>query len=174
MWSSIGVALLAGLYVSTGIIGVVMRPPGSDLLRQVEPYLTIMEVLMALAAALLVVVMAAVHNWAPADGKTSSLAALAFTTIFAGVTCSTHFVSLTVGRHIDSKAAPLLLRHISFGEWPNVALALDLLAWDVFPGLSLLFAATVFRGGLAPASCSSGYDCRRDSLPDGDAWARVG
>jgi len=31
--------------------------------------------------------------------------------------------------------------------WPSVFFALDLLAWDVFLGLSLVLAASVFRGG---------------------------
>ena len=37
---------------------------------------------------------------------------------------------------------PLLL---SF-KWPSVSYALDILAWDVFFALSVLFAAQVFRG----------------------------
>jgi hypothetical protein len=31
--------------------------------------------------------------------------------------------------------------------WPSVVYALDLLAWDLFFGLSMLFAAVVFEGG---------------------------
>jgi len=31
-------------------------------------------------------------------------------------------------------------------EWPSVAYALDILAWDLFFGLSMLFAARVFSG----------------------------
>jgi hypothetical protein len=31
-------------------------------------------------------------------------------------------------------------------EWPSVAYALDILAWDVFFALSMLFAAPVFSG----------------------------
>ena len=38
---------------------------------------------------------------------------------------------------------PLLL---SF-KWPSVSYALDILAWDVFFPLSVLFAAPVFSGG---------------------------
>ena len=86
------------------------------------------------------------YAYAAPDRKAFALAALAFTIVFALLTCSTHFASLTVGRQIDPAAWPLL-RQLSFvGEWPTLALSLDLLAWDFFLGLSLVLAATVFRG----------------------------
>ena len=52
--------------------------------------------------------------------------------------------SLTIARRVP--LANALANQFSFVGWPSVALALDLLAWDVFLGMSLLFAAIVFAG----------------------------
>jgi hypothetical protein len=32
-------------------------------------------------------------------------------------------------------------------QWPSVAYALDIVPWDIFFGLAMLFVASVFRGG---------------------------
>jgi hypothetical protein len=65
-----------------------------------------------------------------------------------------HFVILSVSRHVEFAGlawAPLLL---SF-KWPSVAYALDILAWDVFVGLSMLCAAPVF----AEIGSAHGFGC---------------
>ncbi len=111
-----------------------------------DPYLAILEFLIILSAVSLVVMMAAVYAYASRETKTCSLVALAFMLAFAVLTCSTHFASLTVGRQIASETMPQFSRQLSFGEWPTLSLALDLLGWDFLLGLSLLFAAPVFRG----------------------------
>lgn len=144
MWSATSVAVIGIVYVATGAIGIFARPPGEGLLRQVDPYLAILEFLIILSAVALVVMMAAVHAYAAPETKTFSLTSLSFMVAFATITCITHFASLTVGRQ-QSAAMPQLAHHLSFG-WLSVALALDLLAWDFFLGFSLLFAAPVFRG----------------------------
>ena len=146
MWSALMVAALGVAYVITGAIGLPGRPPGSEPLRQVDPYLAILEVLIILSAVTLVVMMAAVYAYASSEKKTCSLAAFAFMVMFAVITCGVHFVSLSVGRQLQADALPLLSRQLSFEKWPSIALALDLLSWDFFLGLSLLFAAPVFRG----------------------------
>ena len=51
-------------------------------------------------------------------------------------------------RHCGYPWLPLLL---SF-KWPSVAYTLDILAWDVFFALSMLFAAPVFKGGRLEAT----------------------
>jgi hypothetical protein len=56
-----------------------------------------------------------------------------------------HAVILTLSRQAAFSGlewSPLIL---SF-RWPSVPYALDILAWDVFFSLSVLFAAFVFRG----------------------------
>jgi hypothetical protein len=146
LWSATSVAVLWTLYVIVGLVGVVARPPSTDPLHRVDPYLAILEILMSLCAVALVVMMAAIYAYSPPDRKTSALTAFAFMVVFSVLTCGLHFASLTVGRQIDSRVFPLLSQQLSFGQWSTLALALDLLAWDFFLGLSLLFAAPVFRG----------------------------
>jgi hypothetical protein len=89
--------------------------------------------------------MASVHAFAPADRKTGTRVALALTTVCAALTCSVHFLQLTVVRRLATDGVPgfALLRMY---PWPSLMLTLDFLAWDVFLGLALLFAALAFAG----------------------------
>ena len=64
------------------------------------------------------------------------LAAAAFTT-------AVHFVQLTVARHIDSATFPGYARIFGW-QWPSTFYAIDIVAWDMFFGLSLLFAVPAF------------------------------
>jgi hypothetical protein len=64
----------------------------------------------------------------------------------AGITSSVHFVILTASRQLEAAGFPWLPMFLSF-KWPSVAYTLDILAWDVFFALSMLFAAPVFKGG---------------------------
>lgn len=146
MWSATCAATTGLLFVIVGLIGVFARPPGSEPLRQVDPYLAILEILMMLLVVLLVSMMASLHAYAPSDRKTFSLSALVFVTCFAVLTCSVHFARLTIGRQMDARGSPLLSHQLSSAEWPTLAMSLDLLAWDLFLGLALLFAARVFSG----------------------------
>jgi hypothetical protein len=64
------------------------------------------------------------------------LAAAAFTTVV-------HFVGLTVARQIDPATFPGYARIFGW-QWPSTFYAIDIVAWDVFFGLSLLFAVPAF------------------------------
>ena len=109
-----------------------------------DPYFSLLEVLIIVMAPVLVIVMIAVHGYASSPEKRFfSLAALAFMLILAAITAGVHFVVLTVSHQVTSAGVPLASFLFSF-EWPSVAYALDILAWDVFFGLSMLFAAFVF------------------------------
>jgi hypothetical protein len=66
--------------------------------------------------------------------------------LLAGIPSSVHFVILTVRRQIEAAGLPWLPLFLSF-TWPSVAYTLDILAWDVFYALAMLFAAPVFKGG---------------------------
>jgi len=146
-WSAACTAAIAVLFVIVGAAGILLRPPGGSTLSQVDPYLAIHEVLMLLSAISLVIMMASLYRCAPPDRRIFGLTALAFTVLFAALTCAVHFVSLTVGRQIDPGASPWLSHQLVFDQWPTLAMSLDLLAWDFFLGLALLFAAQVFTGG---------------------------
>jgi len=146
VWSATSATAIGIIYVVVGLIGVVARPRSPNPLRQVDPYLAILEALIILSAVVLVIMMAAVYAYAPPVRKTYALAALAFMICSAVLTCGVHFASLTVGRQIDAGVLPLLSHQLSVNEdWPTLAISLDLLAWDFFLGLALVFAAGVFR-----------------------------
>lgn len=132
-WAASALALVGVAYavaVGLGIADAGLDDPIGD------PVLAVMEILTMAAAPLVVMVMAAIHGIAGRDRKTPGLLALAFAVIMAGLTCGVHFTALTAGRQTG---VPVL-------QWPSTAYALELLAWDVFLGLSLLFAAPVFVG----------------------------
>ena len=61
------------------------------------------------------------------------------------MTCGVHFCILTLSRQPEFTGLSWLPLVLSF-KWPSVAYALDILGWDVFFALSMLFAAPVFRG----------------------------
>jgi hypothetical protein len=116
-------------------------------LGPVDPFLAVMEWLIVIVAPAMVVMMASVHDYAPREARAKSLAALSFMVLLAGITCSIHFVQLAVIRRIDSAALVSLSPIIPWPwRWPSVVFALDLLAWDLFFGLSMLLAAPVFGG----------------------------
>jgi hypothetical protein len=141
--SGVGVVLLSAAYGVTLAAGLsALRSPQQPI---GDPFFPILEILILLSAPLMVAVMAAVHAWTPPEVKTYSLTALVFMGLLAGVTCAVHFVILTVGRQVDSAGLPWFPLLFAY-NWPSVSYALDILAWDLFFGLSMLFAAPVFRG----------------------------
>lgn len=111
-----------------------------------DPYFSILELLIVVIAPLMVIVMIAVHAYAFSETKMYSLAALAFMIIMASITCTVHFVILTVSRQIESAGFPWASLFFSF-KWPSVAYTMDILAWDFFFAFSMLFAAPVFKAG---------------------------
>lgn len=143
MASAIGTVLFSAAYAATLVAGLLslnspQQPIG-------DPFFAILEILIVLMMPLLVALMAAVHAWAGAEAKVFSLVSLVFMSLLAGLTCGVHFVLLSVGRQTAVAGlawAPLFL---SF-HWPSVVYALDILAWDVFFPLAVLFAAPVFGG----------------------------
>ena len=110
-----------------------------------DPMFTILEVLIISIMPAMVALMVAVHAWAPMHAKALSLTSVVFMGMLAGLTCSVHFVILTLSRQPEFTAQPWLPLVLSF-TWPSVVYALDILGWDVFFPLSMLFAALVFQG----------------------------
>jgi hypothetical protein len=131
--SSAGLVVVGIAYAVVTAVGIVTFGLTDPIL---DPILAIMEILTLVAAPLLVVLMAAVYHGAAGEQRLFGLIALAFATLAAGLTSGVHFTSLTAGRQTGFVAL----------EWPSTPYALELLAWDVFLGLSLLFAAPVFVG----------------------------
>jgi hypothetical protein len=133
MWSAIALFLVSVAYAVTLAVGLASAGLTKPI---VDPVLAVMEVLTLLSAPLIVIMMAAVHSFAPPEYKTHSSVALAFAILVAGLTSAVHFVGLTALRQLGSAGI----------QWPSALYAVELLAWDVFLGLSLVFAAPVFQG----------------------------
>lgn len=110
------------------------------------PYVTLMELLIFPLAAAYLITMVAIYVYARSESKVYSLIALVFMTIVAAITTSVHFLILTIGPQMESAGVPWASYVFSF-TWPSVLYALDILAWDWFFALSLLFAAFVFTNG---------------------------
>jgi hypothetical protein len=132
-WSAAALCLIGAAYFVTLAIGFAVHGLAEPI---VDPVLAIMEVLTLMSAPLMVVIMAAIHGYASVNRKMYGLIALAFTTLFAGTTSAVHFVELTALRQLGSGGI----------VWPSPVYALELLAWDFFLGVALLFAAQVFDG----------------------------
>jgi hypothetical protein len=139
-----GVFFLLVVYAVTTVLGFLSLKSPLDPIG--DPYFTMMELLIILTAPLMVVSMIAVHAYAAPEAKAYSLTALAFMILLAGITSSVHFVILTVSRQLEATGLTWTPLFFSF-EWPSVAYILDILAWDIFFALSMLFAAPVFKGG---------------------------
>jgi hypothetical protein len=103
----------------------------------VDPVLAVMEILTLISALPIVVLMAVIYERASTDRRVYGLVALAFAVLFAGTTSAVHFVQLTAVRQSGGGGI----------GWPSEVYALELLAWDVFLGLALVFAAPVFEKG---------------------------
>jgi hypothetical protein len=143
VWSASALFAIGAAYAITLAIGFASAGFAKPI---VDPVLAVMEILTLVSAPILVVLMATVHAYAAPQYKVHSLVALAFMVLMAGMTSSVHFVELTALR--QSATA-------SF-TWPSTAYALELLAWDLFLGLSLLFAAPVFTAGKLEGAVRAG------------------
>lgn len=110
-----------------------------------DPYLGVAEVLILVMAPAMVVLMAAVHACAPVRLRLFSLLAFGWMLVAACLTMTVHVVELVVARRVDPAAVPGFARLFDFA-WPSMLYAVDVVAWDLLLGLSLLCAAFVFTG----------------------------
>ena len=141
--SAIGCVLLTSAYAATLVAGLrSLQAPHQPI---GDPFFSMLEILIIALTPLMVALMGVAHAWAPIEAKVSSLLAVVFAGLLAGVTCSVHFVILTVGQHAASSGVAGMPLLFSF-TWPSVAYALDILAWDVFFALAVLCAAPAFDG----------------------------
>lgn len=143
LFSAAATALLIIAYAITLVLGLLSLKSPNDPIG--DPMFTILELLIIVMMPAMVALMVAVHAWAPTGVKTFSLTAVVFMALLGGVTCSVHFVILTTSRQAAFAGQPWLPLFLEF-KWPSVVYALDILGWDVFFPLSMLFAAPVFSG----------------------------
>ncbi len=131
------------LYTIITVLGLLNLKTPQDPIS--DPYLSIMEILIIFIAPLITICMITIHLLVPKELKLYSLIALIFSTIFSMITCCVHFVILTVSRPIESSGQSWVSYLLSW-EWPSIAYSLDILAWDIFFAISVLFIAIVFKG----------------------------
>jgi hypothetical protein len=140
-WSAQAMFLLDVVYIIVFIVGFASLGNTSKPLP--DPYLAIAEVLILVMAPIMVLLMLAIHQCAPKQAKPFTQVALGWMLAAATFTTVVHFVELTVARHINPATFPGYERIFDF-KWPPTVYAIDIVAWDVFFGLSLLFAAPAF------------------------------
>jgi hypothetical protein len=141
--SALGTALLCPVYAVTLIGGLQSLSTPQEAIG--DPFFAVLEILILLLAPMMVVLVVAIHAWAPEKTKVFGLVSLVFMSLLAVLTCSVHFVILTVSRNAAVAALTWAPLFFSF-NWPSVVYALDILAWDILFPLSALFAACVFEG----------------------------
>lgn len=144
MTATWAVSVLLILYAITLILGLISLKSPSDPIS--DPYFSLLEILILLIMPLMILVMVALHAYACSETKVYSLAALIMMILATVITSAVHFVILTTSRHPEMAGMPGISLLLSF-KWPSIAYVLDILAWDWFFALSLLFAAPVFKSG---------------------------
>jgi hypothetical protein len=141
--SGVGTVFLSALYTVPLLAGLLsLRSPDAPI---GDPWFSMMEILIILTMPFMVGLMVAVQAWASPETRVFSLLALVFMGLLTGLTCSVHFVILTVSHQAEFAGQSWLPPLLSF-KWLSVTYALDILAWDVFFALAVLSAAPVFSG----------------------------
>lgn len=143
-FAALSIFVLGVAYVLVTALGFLSLESPQDPIG--PPYVTLMELLILPLAALYLIAMVAIHAYARPEAKVYSQIALVFMTILAAITTSVHFVILTVGPQLEATGQSWVPLVISF-RWPSILYTLDILAWDWFFALSLLFASVVFTEG---------------------------
>jgi hypothetical protein len=138
-WS---VSLIITNYLVTLILGFMSLKSPNDPIG--NPYFLILELLIIILGPLMVFLLIIVHESTPEKSKIYSLTALILMSIMACITCSLHFVILTLSQQEVFLNQDWSLLVYSF-NWPSVAYVVDILAWDFFFALSMLFLSATFR-----------------------------
>jgi hypothetical protein len=116
-----------------------------------QPWFSWLEILILGIAPAMVMLMVALHAWAPVERKSVALLGIAFMSMCSTVTCSVHFAILALSHQPIIAAAAWTTLVFSF-KWPSLAYSLDILAWDFFFPLAAICAALAVSGsGLATA-----------------------
>jgi hypothetical protein len=141
--SAAATVILLVAYAVTLVVGLLSLESPQEPIG--DPMFTLLEILIIVMMPAMVALMVTVHAWAPMHAKTLTLTSVVFMGLLAGVTSVVHFCVLSLSRQPEFAEQSWLPMVVSF-KWPSVVYALDILAWDIFFPLSMLFAAPVFWG----------------------------
>jgi hypothetical protein len=136
-------AILVAAYAITLAVGLLSLTSPEQPIE--NPEFSILEIVIIVMTPAVLAMMVAVHAWAPTQLQVLSLTAVVFTGLLALVTCTLHFVILTLSRNPAFADEPWLPLIMTF-KWPSLAYAVDIVGWDIFFPLAMLFAAPVFNG----------------------------
>ncbi|HOO57247.1 MAG TPA: hypothetical protein PLN69_10515 [bacterium] len=140
--SSWTTCLLLIIYIPVTIIGILSIETPADPIH--DPYFSIMELLIILIAPLLTVNTVVIYLNSKNSDKVYGMISMILMSILTVITSSVHFVVLTASRTIEQLGLENASLFFSF-EWPSVAYALDILAWDWFFALSMIMGAFTFN-----------------------------
>jgi hypothetical protein len=140
-WSSMAGVLLALVYL-LALLGNWMAV-GS--LQLIEPFQSVISMVILLSCPLLVFVIAALHGALQGSRQTLSLLALCLVVIFAALGGVNRYISLTVVPQSVAAGKTAGLEWFMPYGWPSVTSALEMLAWGFFLGMAFLVMAPLFR-----------------------------
>ena len=146
-FAAFGAVCIVAIYLATGAFWWFFAGTRSHTanLTPGDPYLAVLEALLVVICPFFVVTMATLPAYAAREDSLYAYASLSFMTLLAGITASVHFVDLVVVRRMPAELRTSIAPVVSIPwHWPSVFFAVDLFAWDVFFGLSMLFGACVF------------------------------
>jgi hypothetical protein len=143
IFSAAATVILLVAYAVTLVVGLLSLKSPQEPIG--DPMFTILEILIIVMMPAMVALTVAVHAWVPTHAKTLTLTSVVFMGLLAGMTSIVHFCILTLSRQPEFSGQSWVPLVLSF-NWPSVVYALDILAWDIFFPLSMLFAAPVFGG----------------------------
>jgi len=136
------VSSIITIYLVTLILGFIsLKSPDEPI---GNPYFYILEILIIMLAPMMVFSLVIVHKSTPEKLKIYSLTALIFISIMACITCCLHFIVLTLSQKEAFLSHDWSSLVFSF-SWPSLAYVIDILAWDFFFALSMLFLSATFR-----------------------------
>ncbi len=141
--SAAATVILLVAYAVTLVVGLLSLESPQEPIG--DPMFTLLKILIIVMMPAMVALMVTVRAWAPMHAKTLTLTSVVFMGLLAGVTSVVHFCVLSLSRQPEFAGQSWLPMVLSF-KWPSVVYALDILAWDIFFPLSMLFAAPVFWG----------------------------
>ncbi len=132
----VGVAYVA-LLGALAVLGQLVMPP-------TQPVQLFGGIVTIIAAPLLVILMACVHETSPRTLHVYSLSALVFTVLFAAMVSINRYVQLTVIRQGMTRGAVEELKiFLPYGS-DSVMFSLEILGWGFFMGIAALCAAPLF------------------------------
>jgi hypothetical protein len=135
-WITVAIFILYAAILFAG--GVVKGLPR-------EPYFALAEIFTIISALVLVILISAIHICTSVRFKIFSLIGLGWMFVTAGITFTVHFTELTVARQIDASTRATFAPIFDF-EWPALLWGIELGAWHIGFGLSVLFIAFAFQG----------------------------